>query len=269
MIALMHNTQAAALRPRAWLPLLAIAALGALAALSVWFVAQYYIAPPTKQLNGPVIAGSAPLPLPVVPPNSLPIPVPPPPPAPVVSRVVTEQPVVFVTIDDGVWHPADAASFIADNHLPISAFLTTSMVKNDPGYFATLQRAGVSIANHTVTHPHMPHLSYTEQKDQICEATQELHRWYGVRPTLFRAPYGEYDTRTRQAAAACGIKYVVQWTVVLDHGKLRYQFTPGHLRAGDIVLLHFRPELKQDLEVLMRAAQERGLHLAQLQDYLP
>ncbi len=258
---------------RSKLPLLVVVGLGTLTATILWLFWLSFQAPPppsavpgvaTTQGNPPATVR-----LPLLSPNLLPVPVPPPDPAPVVLRIPTDQPVVFVTIDDGVWHPSEGAQYIIQHKIPISAFLTTSMVGRDPGYFTVLQQHGASIANHTVTHPHMDRLTYTDQRDQICGASEQLQRWYGVSPTLFRPPYGEYNVRTRQAAASCGIKWVVLWSAVLDRGKLDYQFKPGHLRPGDIVLLHFRPELKHDLEVLMRAAQAQGLQLAQLQDYLP
>lgn len=251
------------------LPLVLAVIFGVLVASVLWIFAVHSPAPPSVATRPPrTIAASPKAHLPVLAATRLPIPVPPPPPAPVVYRITTDQPVIFVTIDDGVFRSAEAHDYIIQNKIPISAFLTTDYIARDPGYFATLQRTtGMAIGNHTINHPHMIGHTYTDQKAQICASSDQLQQWYGTRPAMFRPPYGEYDTRTKQAAAACGIKWVVLWNVVLDHGVMSYQ-KPDGLAAGDIVLLHFRSDLKRDLETLSKAAQERGLHIAPLQDYL-
>ncbi len=189
------------------------------------------------------------------------------PPLTVVSRIITNDPVIFVTIDDGVYKPADAAEYITRHKIPLVEFLTTSIAGHNTGYFAVLQKAGATIGNHTLVHPHLPRLTYEQQKQEICQASDHLKEWYGVRPTLLRPPYGEFDDKTKQAAAACGISHIVTWTVVMSNGVLSYQ-KPGGLAPGDIVLLHFRPELKHELELLTQAAHDRGLRIAKLEDYL-
>lgn len=208
-------------------------------------------------------------PLPILPPQHLPVPdIPVPvPPLTVVNRIATTDPVIFVTIDDGVFRPEDATQYMNQHRIPSIAFLTTSMVTRDPGYFVGLHRAGAGIANHTLAHPHMPRLTPPQQQHEICGASDQLKAWFGVRPRLFRPPYGEYDDHTKHAATACGISHLVLWNVVMDKGILSYQH-PGGLAAGDIVLMHFRPELKHELELLTQAAQARGLQFARLEDYL-
>lgn len=249
-------------------PLIVAILLGVMVALTL-IVAYISLVPiPNKDTTAQVAVAGPPLPVPILPTGGLPVPAVPPPPVPALYRVATNDPVIFVTIDDGVFRPADAQEYIMQNRIPVTSFLTTSMVRHDPQYFATMQSVGETIANHTLAHPHMPRLSYTQQKDEICHAQDQLQQWFGGRPALFRPPYGELNLNTKRASAFCGIKRLVTWSVVLDHGELSYLSPSGQLEPGDIVLLHFRPELKKDLEVLTAAAQARGLHFASLPQYL-
>jgi len=60
---------------------------------------------------------------------------------------------------------------------------------------------------------------------------------------------------------------MVMWNAVVDKGRL---IVPGgHLRDGDIVLLHFTRNLAKDLRVAVAAAERDGLTPASLAAYWP
>lgn len=83
-----------------------------------------------------------------------------------------------------------------------------------------------------------------------------------------RPPGGNYNKDTPRAAAACGMKAVVQWIAKANGGSMQYQIGHG-LRAGDIVLMHFRPEFKSDMQAFLDAEKAAGLHTELLEDWLP
>lgn len=195
-------------------------------------------------------------------------PLPPEPLVPVYLRVPTAHRVVFVTIDDGVAQNTDAARYIVEHRLPYTAFLTISVAHHNFAYFQWLQQAGVGVQNHTVNHPSLPRLPYDQQKLELCSTSDTLQRVYGRRPTLFRPPYGEYNQDTRRAATDCGMKALVLWSAVVNNGTLLLQPPHTQLEPGDIVLLHFRPELGKDIETVMQAAHAQNLAVARLEDYL-
>ena len=56
------------------------------------------------------------------------------------------------------------------------------------------------------------------------------------------------------------------WDASVNRGKVAK--ARGELLPGSIVLLHFRPELKSDLEAAVRAIRKAGLRPANLADYL-
>jgi len=57
------------------------------------------------------------------------------------------------------------------------------------------------------------------------------------------------------------------WRATMNDGRLDVQ-GGGPLQRGDIMLMHFRPDLRQNLEVALDAARAAGLQPAPLEDYL-
>lgn len=186
---------------------------------------------------------------------------------PVPSRVRTTDPVVFITVDDGVTKSPAALRLVESRRVPVTAFLTTWTIKDSARYFTRLTRWG-SVQNHSATHARLADSS-TDLDHEICYSQRVLARDFGVRPWLMRPPYGVGAGRMEVQATAqrCGIQQLVLWDAVVDGGRLSRP--GGALRAGDIVLLHFTPRLARDLRVALQAAQRAGLTPASLADYLP
>ncbi|HET7902053.1 MAG TPA: polysaccharide deacetylase family protein, partial [Candidatus Nanopelagicales bacterium] len=188
---------------------------------------------------------------------------------PVLRSIPTTDRVVFITIDDGYHKDPAVLALLRDRHVPVTPFLAVNALQTDHDYFGTVQDVtGQHVQDHTMTHPFLSKLSYAAQKDQICGAADQLGSWYGTRPWLFRPPYGDYSQTTRRAAKDCGMTALVLWDVSLPHHVLRYA-SGSRLHPGDIVLIHWRPNLAQDLPVVLDQAERDGLRIASLQDYLP
>jgi peptidoglycan/xylan/chitin deacetylase (PgdA/CDA1 family) len=188
--------------------------------------------------------------------------------APVVSRVKTTDPVVFLTIDDGMTRDPRVPQFLAEHHIPVTLFLNEGPVKADPAYFAQFTAMGDVIESHTRTHPKMRGMGTSAQKGQICGMADVIDQKLGHHGHLFRPPYGSYDDATRRAAAQCGDNAVITWRAALNDGMVQVQ-GGDRLVAGDIVLSHFRPDLYDDLVELWNRTQEWGLSFAALEAYLP
>jgi peptidoglycan/xylan/chitin deacetylase (PgdA/CDA1 family) len=184
----------------------------------------------------------------------------------VTYRVPTSEPVIFITIDDGVY-PSEAALWLMQSHRAVaSLFLNDASIRTHYDYFKRWQAAGSTIQNHTVDHTMLTKLPLASQKTEICDNASRFERAFGARPTLFRPPYGEFNTATRQAASDCGEHHVVHWSVS-GNGGLHYQ-TGNRLRPGDIVLLHFTPTLDKELVTVFAAAKEQNLQIGRLEDWL-
>ena len=187
--------------------------------------------------------------------------------APVISHIDTTQPVVFLGIDDG-WTKQDfQLQLIKDESIKATLFLTFQAIEDNPGFFSDFQENGLPIENHTVTHTILPTLNYEQQKAEICGGADKLATLYGRRPVLFRPPGGEYNLDTQRAAYDCGMKAIVNWVAKANGSSMQYQ-EGDKLKPGDIVLMHFRPEFKEDLQAFLTAANASSLRTELLEDWL-
>ncbi|MFF8398748.1 polysaccharide deacetylase family protein [Streptomyces sp. NPDC016172] len=192
---------------------------------------------------------------------------------PVVDYVPTRDPVVFLTYDDGAERDPRFVGLVRERRLPVSMFLTDSVVGPGYGHFARLRAVGASIQNHTLDHPALRGLPYTGQRAEICGQQHKLRSRFGISPRLFRPPYGTYDRATLRAAADCGITAVVLWRASLNaDGELSYTRGRPGLRAGDIVSVpsgeSLSPSLTERTVRLLREVERRGLRVGRLEDYL-
>lgn len=184
--------------------------------------------------------------------------------APLVSSVRTTDPVVFLTIDDGEhWNDA-AADLLAAARVPFTLFLTQDYVADKVPQMQWLARNGGWVELHTVTHPNL--FRTRNDATEICGPLDAYEATYGRRSTLFRPPYGNANGTTQSVAASCGLQAVVLWRASMNYGALATQ--GGELRAGDIVLMHFRPDLADNLTELFRVLNENGLRLGRLECYV-
>ncbi|MEV8515228.1 polysaccharide deacetylase family protein [Dactylosporangium sp. NPDC051484] len=185
-----------------------------------------------------------------------------------ISRVPTDQPVAFVTIDDGwVKHP-EAAELLREAHVPVTLFLTVNAISDKPAYFKTLQDIGAVIEAHTITHTNLSGKSYSFQKEEICGSADQLATLYGRRPTLFRPPGGIQDATTLRAVHDCGLKAAFFWKETVNRGSVQYQ-EARVVQPGDVILMHFRDQFVEDFIAALKAIKAAGLTPAQLEDYFP
>ncbi|MER8182161.1 polysaccharide deacetylase family protein [Kitasatospora sp. NPDC094015] len=183
-------------------------------------------------------------------------------------NVPTAERLVFLTVDDG-WQPTpEAAALIADRRLPITAFPLPMAAAAQPAYFRRVTAVpGSSIQDHSVSHRDLTTLSAAEQQAEICAARDAQVRQFGTTPTVFRPPYLTWNADTLQAAADCGIRYVLTATADFSWGQANV-YHGGPLQPGDVVLLHFTDTLADDLGRALAAADAAGLRPAGLVDHL-
>ncbi|GAB2740769.1 polysaccharide deacetylase family protein [Sinomonas soli] len=187
---------------------------------------------------------------------------------PVITRVTTKEPVVFLTIDDGITKRPEAIQLLHRYGYPATMFLTKSFVQEDPAYFRQLVREGDFVENHTVSHDtRMSTKPYSYQLAEIQGMQDYAQATFGRRPTLFRPPGGAHSTTMRRACAAAGIRALIDWEAKADAGHMDYQ-QGRSLRPGDIVLMHFRPEFAADLAAFRTAVLAAGLSVANLERFI-
>lgn len=189
--------------------------------------------------------------------------------APVLTRIDTKQPVVFLTIDDGVTKTPEMIRLLAEYDYPASIFLAKDFVKDKPAFFKNFISRGSLVENHTVHHNinMVTEMDYAQQLAEINAMQDYAQQQFGRRPTLFRPPGGAYSVAMRQAVAAAGLKAIITWEAKANTGQMDYQYGKT-LRPGEIVLMHFRPEFAADLAAFRAAQLAAGLNVVLLEDFL-
>ncbi|MFI9625355.1 polysaccharide deacetylase family protein [Streptomyces sp. NPDC052042] len=193
---------------------------------------------------------------------------------PVFTTVPTKDRVVFLTMDDGAEKDPELLRMMDELDIPYSAFLSDHEVGGDYGYFGEAQRLGVTLNNHTLSHPYLPGLSYEEQRREICGQQDVIEKRFGKRPVLFRPPYGNYNRDTLRIAKSCGIKAVPLWNAEAFPDHMEWREGDGKLRPGDIVLTHFRGRnewgagMTDLVRAVMKTITDQGYAVARLEDYV-
>jgi peptidoglycan/xylan/chitin deacetylase (PgdA/CDA1 family) len=187
-------------------------------------------------------------------------------PAPAVARVTTTDPVIFLGIDDGLVRDAAALDFLEANRWPFTAFLVSGALQADPAFWARARAIGGTVEAHSLTHPNLTKVSADQIRREVCGSADVVQQATGVRPTLFRPPYGAYNDTLKVIAAECGYLALVMWKGSTNDGRVDLQ--EGVLKPGDILLMHWRADLLENLRRVKELADAQGLRIARLEDYL-
>ena len=95
-------------------------------------------------------------------------------------------------------------------------FVVGEWVDKYPESVKALSDAGHEVMNHSDTHPHMSQLSREEILADVTACSDKIEAVTGVRPTLFRPPYGEYDDKVITAVRSLDVE-PIQWDVDGSH----------------------------------------------------
>jgi peptidoglycan/xylan/chitin deacetylase (PgdA/CDA1 family) len=187
--------------------------------------------------------------------------------APIYSRLPVTQPVAFLTMDDGIVQDPVDLTMMRAAHIRFTMFLIGPVAAKNPAFFRELVADGGVIEDHTLTHPILRGRPYAYQRHEICGAKTLLTNTFGPAPVLFRPPFGDYDANTLRAVHDCGLRAAFFWSETVRNGKVFYQTSVHRIRAGDILLMHFRDTFPQDLLAALNAIHQAGLTPALLTDY--
>lgn len=121
-------------------------------------------------------------------------------------------------------------------------FVVGEWVDKYPESVKALHEAGHEIMNHSDDHAHFASLSSEEIVSNVNACNDKIENVTGVRPTLFRPPYGEYDDNVVTTLTSMGM-YTIQWDVdSLDwkdyDAATIYDRVTSKVQPGSIVLFH-------------------------------
>ena len=91
-------------------------------------------------------------------------------------------------------------------------FVVGEWVDKYPESVKALHDAGHEVMNHSDTHPHFNSLSTQQICDEVEACNDKIEAVTGVRPTLIRPPFGEYNDQVISAIRSLGME-PIQWDV--------------------------------------------------------
>ncbi|MCD7928248.1 MAG: polysaccharide deacetylase family protein [Oscillospiraceae bacterium] len=158
--------------------------------------------------------------------------------------VQRDQNVVALTFD-AAWGNEDTQTLIdilGKYNVTATFFVVGEWVDKYPESVLALSRAGHEIMNHSNDHAHFSSLSVEEIVANINACSDKIEAITGVRPTLFRPPYGEYDDHVIAAVRSMGLE-PIQWDMdSLDWKGISAdeitQRVVSRVQSGSIVLFH-------------------------------
>ena len=131
-----------------------------------------------------------------------------------IYSVETQEKKVAISFDCawGVEYTQQLLDIMEKNDVRCTFFAVQFWVEKHPEYAAAIVEAGHELGTHSRTHSYMSKLSETEIRDELKTSCEAIERATGQKPTLFRAPYGDYDNLLIDTAQSMGL-YTIQWDV--------------------------------------------------------
>ena len=158
--------------------------------------------------------------------------------------VQRDQKMVAISFD-AAWGNEDTQQLIdilARYDVKATFFVVGEWVDKYPESVKALHDAGHEVMNHSNSHAHMSKLSREEIVADVEACNDKIEAVTGVRPTLIRPPYGEYDDNVITSIRSIGME-PIQWDVdSLDWKDLSApeitKRVTSKVQPGSIVLFH-------------------------------
>jgi polysaccharide deacetylase family sporulation protein PdaB len=122
-------------------------------------------------------------------------------------------------------------------------FIVGLWAEKYPDMVRLMAERGHDIANHGYSHAHMTQIPESKIKEEIIRCTEALEKISGTKVTLFRPPYGEYNTTTIKAAKKLDYQTIqwdvdsLDWKQDMSSGDI-YKRVTKRVNSGSIILFH-------------------------------
>lgn len=151
-------------------------------------------------------------------------------------------------------------------------FLVDIWTQKYPELVKEIVAQGHEIGNHSTSHPQMSKLNETQIAKELNTQADNVLAIAGVRPVLFRPPYGDYNNRVITTARAQGF-VPIQWSVdSLDwknRGAQEIINRATKVKSGDIVLFHNDSQYILDaLPAVLKYYAENGYSVVPISEIL-
>jgi peptidoglycan/xylan/chitin deacetylase (PgdA/CDA1 family) len=215
---------------------------------------------------------------PIITPTPIPTPTPTPTPTPI-EDIPPRQPsgdgqAIALTFDDG---PSQYTERILDILKANNSRATFAVLGNRVGsYEQTVQRIireGSEIMGHSWEHKQLTNLSAEQIKIDLQNTNDAIFRATGIRPIMFRPPYGAYNQTLKDVSKEMGLA-LINWSVDPEDWKSRnadsvYNAIMSHTHGGSIILCHdIYPSTVEAMERVIPELIARGYRLVTVSELL-
>ncbi|MEV4275149.1 polysaccharide deacetylase family protein, partial [Actinoplanes xinjiangensis] len=153
---------------------------------------------------------------------------------------------VGLTFDDGpsTSNTRNLLTALRNNGLRATMFNQGQYAAANPALVKAQVDAGMWVANHSYTHPHMTQLSQANMDSEISRTQSAIAAGGGGTPKLFRPPYGETNATLRSVEQRYGLTEII-WDV--DSADWNNASTDAIVAAaarltnGQVILMHDWP----------------------------
>ena len=146
---------------------------------------------------------------------------------------------------DAAWGNEDTQQLIEildQYQVKATFFVVGDWVDKYPESVKALHDAGHEVMNHSNTHAHYNSLTAEEIIADVEACNDKIEAITGVRPTLVRLPYGDYDDNAVRAVRSIGMEPIQGDVDSLDWKEIpageSVQRGTGKVQPGSIVLFH-------------------------------
>ncbi len=152
-------------------------------------------------------------------------------------------------------------------------FLVGIWVDKYPELVQEIARRGHEIGNHSDSHAHFTQIAESKIRQELDSCSDKIEALTGIRPTLFRPPYGDYNSKVITVVRDEGYE-AVQWSIDSLDWKNRgvsdlVKRATTNVQPGDIILFHNDSEyIVEALPAILQFYQEQGFDMIPAKDIL-
>lgn len=145
-------------------------------------------------------------------------------------------------------------------------FLVDFWAEKFPDDVKEIAERGHELGNHSASHPDMTKLSEEQIQKELNQTADTIESIAGVRPTLFRPPFGSYNNSVIKVCEGLGYR-VIQWEVdSLDWKNISteqiVERVTRNIKPGSIVLFHNNAEhVEEYLPLILKKLTEDGYEI--------
>ena len=152
-------------------------------------------------------------------------------------------------------------------------FLVGIWVDKNPELVKAIAERGHEIGNHSDSHAHFTQITESKIRQELDACSDKIEALTGTRPTLFRPPYGDYNSKVITVVRNEGYE-AVQWSIDSLDWKNRgvddlIKRATNNVQPGDIILFHNDSEYIVDaLPAILQYYQAQGFDMIPARDIL-